>query len=184
MESTRLDAKVGIDRHDLQTPCLEEQKCIHRGGGIPLVDPAQHIDDFSEIERAEVCRLGGAPQLAFDIRSRRLIEQERDDRLSVEYRQCDAPGSGSDPASSSRVRWRASVAVGSPTRPLRIAPRAAPIGSSGSGRKTNSLPRSSTRTRFVPHRWRTSAGIETWPPLEIVACFMSGSIAHEPWLST
>ena len=179
MELPGVDAKVGVDSHDPQAARLEQQQCSHRGGGSPLVDPGQDIDDLSEIERADVCRLGGAPQLAFDVRCRRLIEQEGDDGLGVEDRQCDALAAGSLAASSSRVWWRASADVSSPSRSVRSAPRAAPMGSSGSGRKTNSLPRSSTRTRFVPHRWRTSAGIDTWPPLDIVACFMNMIVPHE-----
>jgi hypothetical protein len=65
------------------------------------------------------------------------------------------------PASSRRVRRRASPELGIAASVGRRAPRAAAMGSSGSGRKTSSLPRSSMRSRRVPQRCRMSAGMET-----------------------
>lgn len=184
MKSSCVEGKVGVNGHDHQAADLEQLQGVHRGDHGPPVDPGQHVDDFRQIERADVRRLGGVPQLAFDVSGRGLVEQQGDDRLGVKDRQLDSLGGGSVSASSSRVWLRASAVVGSWSRFVRSAPLAAPMGSCGRGRKTNSSPRSSTSTRFVPHRWRTSAGIDTWPPLEIDACLMRWSIAHEEWLST
>src|SRR5450759_2731902 len=39
-------------------------------------------------------------------------------------------------------------------------------------------------SRFVRHRCRTSAGIDTCPPFEMVACFMSDTVDHETALSS
>lgn len=39
-------------------------------------------------------------------------------------------------------------------------------------------------SRFVCHRCRTSAGIDTCPPFEIVACFMSDTLTHATALSS
>jgi hypothetical protein len=79
--------------------------------------------------------------------------------------------------SSSRAISRSSLLVW-PMSPV-SAPRAASIGSSGAGRITISSPRSSTWSRRVCHRLRTSAGTEIWPPLEIMRYLMIMRVVHE-----
>ena len=177
-------ASVGVNNGDLEPTALEQDERVHRVGVRPAIDPGHHVDDLGEVECADAGRPRWVAQLAFDVSCGRLVEEERDDRLGVEDGQRGAPGRLWASASSSRVRRRTSseltVLASSPRR----APLAAPMGSIGSGRKTSSSPRSSTSTRFVPHRWRISAGIETWPPFEMDACFMSASLTHEGQLST
>src|SRR5919197_123643 len=94
-----------------------------------------------------------------DFFGRGFVRDERDERIGVEQSQCRRASAA---ASSFRACDRSEV-VG-PSFPF-SAPRAAVIGSSGSGRITTRSPKSSTATELVFHLLRTLAGSETWPPV-------------------
>jgi hypothetical protein len=148
-----------VDWDDLETASLEHGERVQRDLDWSLEDPGHDVDDLGGVDRTDLGRPRRLAQLPFDIVCRRLIAEERDDRLRIEDGQ--TPVLRSESASSSRVCFRASADDG----PSAIAvgfsdPRAAAIGSFASGRMTTSSPRSSTRTRSVFHRRRMAAGTE------------------------
>lgn len=161
MQRTGVKSDIGVDRSDSEATALEQGQRIQRLRRRSTVDPDHHVDDLRQVDRADRHGLGSFSKLALDFGRRGLVQQESDQRLRIEDRQGRDPLRMAASDSSRRVWRRTSSELVAATSGRRSAPRAAPIGSSGSGRKTNSLPRSSMRSRRVPHRCRTSAGMET-----------------------
>lgn len=122
----------------------------------PALVANEDVEYFADVDRADAGRLAGVTQQNLDFAGGRLARQRCDDGLGVENAQRRALWSS--PADSSpRTIARALSVSGS--RP-RSDPIAAPIGSSGIGRMMMALPLSSTETRLVRQRRRTSAGME------------------------
>lgn len=162
-----------------ETECLvngDDLKASNRQPAYLLLDfvcrPAlvadEHIEHLADVDRADARRIVSVAQQRLDFDGGRFPCQRRHDRLCVENAQL-RPFCSSIADSSSRTIARTSSVFG--LRP-RIDPIAAPIGSSGIGLMTMALPRSSTTTRLVRQRCRTSAGTETCPPFEIVVILM------------
>ena len=138
-------------------------------------EAAKDVDDFGHVGGADRRVSVWIAEQCGDIARGRLVGQQRDDGLGVEKGQ-DRPQRRTFAAASSlrKVARVASLVGPDPASE----PIAAPMGSTGIGRRTMESPRSSTKTRDVPHRRRTSAGTEICPPREMVACFMKKTLSH------
>jgi hypothetical protein len=100
------DADVGANDLDLEATAFEQHQSVHRVGVRPVIDPRHHVNDFGEVESAYPRRPRWLPQLVFDVSCRRLVKEERDNRLGIEDGQRGAPARLPASASSSRVRRR------------------------------------------------------------------------------
>lgn len=133
MELARVDPEIGIHIGDPQSTTLQQDQGIHRLVMGSPKDACHHVDDLTQVHRADARRLGLVSQVSFDVDRSRLIEQEGDDRLGVEDGQRVPLGRSVLRRSSARVRRRASSDALCSSF-LRSMPRAAPIGSDGRGR--------------------------------------------------
>jgi hypothetical protein len=140
----------------------------------PAPQTHEDVDHLGQVYRVQERAIVRVTQDGRDRGRGRFADQQCDDRLCVENAQVRLRRSFLGCRTSARDSSARSVArassVDSPTPASE--PIAAPIGSDGIGRMMSSLPRSSTESRDVCHRRRTSAGMEIWPPREIIACFM------------
>lgn len=170
VEPSRTQPDAFIDGPDLEPAQGEPAQLLLDLGDRPTLMAGQDIEDFGQVDRADPRWIGGVAEEGFDLGLCRLAGQGGDDGLRVEDGQDRVLRRESIADSSSRSNERSRSLVG--PLPARD-PIAAPIGSAGIGRIRMALPWSSRATRDVRHRCRISAGIEIWPPFEIVVVFMN-----------
>lgn len=148
-------------------------------------DADEPVENLGKVDRGHEGTIVTAPEVGLDSFCGGFIEEKGDDCMGVE--QChEVPVRAASTCSSSPRAISRSLSL---VRPLesRRDPRAAPIGSAGSGLTMRASPVSSIQTRSVCHRRRTLAGSEIWPPFEIRAAarvFMISSLTHENLVNT
>lgn len=147
---------AGSGRHsdDLEAAGYQPVELLGNIFGIDPVNARQDVDDFADIDRSDHRRRRAQERL--DLVTRPLTAERRHKREGVENGQRSFR-ERSRFASSRRMAAR-TTSLGE--RKVFSDPRAAAIGSSGSGRSSSESPRSSRSRRSVLHRRRTVAGTE------------------------
>jgi hypothetical protein len=143
-------------------------------------DADEPIESLGKVDRGHAGAIVMAAEVRLNSFRSGFIEEKGDHRVGVEQCQ-ELPVRAASTCSSSARAISRSLSLVSPLG-SRKDPRAAPMGSAGSGVTMTASPLSSIQTRSVCHRRRTFAGSEIWPPLEMRAAarlFMSCSLRHE-----
>jgi hypothetical protein len=156
-----LSADSGIDQSGLEQAELGEIQ-----SGLLFVgsnNPYQMVQDLGHADGGE--RGGSCAEEASHFAGRGLSSQVGDHGVGVQDRQRTRDLA----ASYCRASRRARSLLGPSSRYL---PSRSLMGLSGSGRMTTLSPRSTTMTRRVFQRARTSAGMDTWPFREMVISWL------------